>query len=52
MLERMFQYLSGDSESARQKRELLKMADHELADLGIARDQIDEFVREHSEPED
>ena len=48
MLKRMFAMLTGDSESVRQRLELMKMGDHELADLGISRDQIDEFVRQHA----
>ena len=52
MLENMFRLLSGESESARQRRELMEMGDHELADLGISRDQIEDFVRDHSEDED
>ena len=52
MLENMFRLLSGESESARQRRELMEMGDHELADLGISRDQIEDFVRDHSEDQD
>lgn len=37
-----------ESETDRQIRELRAMNDSALADLGIARDQIEDFVRNHA----
>lgn len=48
MIEALMDILTGESESDRQRRELMTMGDHELADLGISRDQIEEFVLAHA----
>ncbi len=50
MLDSIFDFLGGQSESEKQAEELKAMDDHELADLGISRDQIDTFVASRSEP--
>lgn len=49
MLDSLFDILGGDTEERRQIEALEAMDDHELADLGIARDQIPAFVRGHAE---
>lgn len=48
MLDSVFDVFSGQSERDRQISELRAMEDHELADLGILRDQIEAFVDAHS----
>lgn len=51
MLDTIIDMVAGRTESDRQIEELKAMDDHELADLGIVRDQIDAFVAEHSDAE-
>ena len=48
MLDAIFDIFSGDTEKERQIKELTAMDDHQLADLGISRDQICDFVRDHT----
>lgn len=52
MLDSIFDLFAGRTESDRQIEELQAMDDHELADLGIVRDQIDAFVAAHTEGQD
>lgn len=51
MLDNIFELFVTKSERDRQIEELSAMKDHELADLGIARDQIEAFVDQHSPAE-
>ena len=51
MLDSVFDVFSRRSERERQIDELKSMEDHELADLGILRDQIEAFVDAHSADE-
>lgn len=48
MLDAIFDIFNGETEEERQVKELQAMDDHQLADLGISRDQIASFVRDHS----
>ena len=48
MFDSLLEVFSGESEKDKQISDLQAMDDHELADLGIARDQIDAFVGQHS----
>ncbi len=50
MLDSIFDLFDGRTERDRQIDELKAMDDHELADLGIARDQIGAFVNAYSDP--
>ncbi|MEM9139733.1 MAG: DUF1127 domain-containing protein [Pseudomonadota bacterium] len=45
MLNQFFDLFGGQSEEERRIKALEAMDDHELADLGIARDQIPAFAR-------
>lgn len=49
MLDAIFDIFNGETEEERQIKELQAMDDHQLADLGISRDQIASFVRDHTE---
>jgi uncharacterized protein YjiS (DUF1127 family) len=49
MLDSILDIFAGRTETDRQIEELQAMDDHDLADLGIARDQIDAFVAAHSD---
>ncbi len=44
MLDVVMELFSGDSEKKQRIAELKLLEDHELADLGLARDQIEAFV--------
>ena len=44
MLDVVMELFSGDSEKQQRIAELKLLEDHELADLGLARDQIEAFV--------
>ena len=48
MLDTIYDMLGMQSEQDRQIEELKAMKDHELADLGISRDQIETFVATHT----
>jgi uncharacterized protein YjiS (DUF1127 family) len=48
MLDNILELFAGKSERDRQIEDLMAMDDHELADLGVARDQIEAFVDQHS----
>jgi len=48
MLDAIFDIFNGETEEERQIKELQAMDDHQLADLGISRDQISSFVRDHT----
>ena len=48
MLDSLLEIFGAESEKDKQVSELQAMDDHELADLGIARDQIEAFVEQHS----
>lgn len=48
MLDAIFDIFNGETEEERQIKELQAMDDHQLADLGISRDQINSFVRNHT----
>lgn len=48
MLDTIFDMFHGETEEERQVKELQAMDDHQLADLGISRDQICSFVRDHT----
>lgn len=48
MLDAIFDIFNGETEEERQIKELQAMDDHQLADLGISRDQINNFVRNHT----
>ena len=44
MMDAVLELFSGDSERSQRIAELKLLEDHELADLGLARDQIEAFV--------
>ena len=48
MLDTIFDIFNGETEQERQIKELQAMDVHQLADLGISRDQISSFVRDHT----
>jgi uncharacterized protein YjiS (DUF1127 family) len=50
-LDAIFEMLGAQTEEERQIEELNAMNDHELADLGIARDQIAAVVAERAGPQ-
>ncbi|MEM7060269.1 MAG: DUF1127 domain-containing protein [Pseudomonadota bacterium] len=47
-MDSIFDIFNGETEEERQIKELQAMDDHHLADLGISRDQIEKFVRDHT----
>ena len=51
MLDSLMDVFSLESEKDRQLHELEAMGDHELADLGISRDQIEAFAGKHAPEE-
>ncbi len=48
MLDSILDMFNGPSAAERQIEDLKAMDDHELADLGMSRDQIEAFVAEHA----
>ena len=51
MLDQILDVFTIETEKEKQINELSAMADHELADLGISRDQIEAFASTHT-PDD